>query len=260
LPKRVAIIQSCYIPWKGYFDFIKGVDEFFLLDCVQYTRRDWRNRNRIKTPQGPRWLSIPVEVSGKYDQTIRETRLADKSWARKHWSALKHNYAKAAYFPEYEARFEELYLGSRETSLSEVNFRFLSAVCELLGIRTRLTWAETFQGTLGKTERLVSLCRQVGATEYVSGPSARDYLEESLFREAGIGLSFVDYDGYPEYRQLFPPFEHRVSVLDLIFNEGPDAPRYLKTFQPRENFADAQKRDRDFRGRHHGPAGPLLFR
>jgi len=232
MPKTVAIVQSNYIPWKGYFDLINSVDEFVLYDDMQYTRRDWRNRNLIKTPRGLEWLTIPVVVKGRYLQKIRETVVSDPDWPRKHWATLVHNYGKAPCFREYQAVFEELYASIEGDSLSRINFRFIEAVCGLIGIRSRLTWSMDYELVEGKTERLVGLCKAAGATHYLSGPSARDYIDERLFAQAGIGVSYMDYTGYPEYRQLHGGFEHGVTILDLIFNEGRDAPRFMKSFGP----------------------------
>lgn len=230
MEKKVAILQSNYIPWKGYFDLLNLVDEFILYDDMQYTRRDWRNRNLIKSPNGPQWLTIPVQVKGKYFQKIRETSVSDTSWSGDHWRSIAHSYSRARHFGDYKAWAEELYLGNEETLLSRVNHRFLTAVCRALGITTKISWSMDYELVEGKTERLVGLCLQAGATEYISGPAARGYIEEEQFRSAGVALRYMDYSGYPEYEQLFPPFEHGVSILDLIFNEGPDATRYMKSF------------------------------
>lgn len=229
--KRVAIVQSNYIPWKGYFDLINSVDEFILFDDVQYTMRDWRNRNKIKTAPGAIWLSIPMEVKGRFFQKIREARVRDQHWQATHWKSITQAYSKARYFAQYRECFEELYRGPSAQYLSEINYLFLSTLCSLLGIRTPLTWSSDYEIVQGKTERLVALCQQAGATEYVSGPAAKNYLDETLFAEAGIGVRWMDYSDYPEYSQLFPPFEHAVSVIDLLFNEGPNAWRYMKSFQ-----------------------------
>ncbi len=121
-PKKVAIIQSNYIPWKGYFDIINSVDVFILYDDMQYTRRDWRNRNKIITPKGLQWLTIPVAVKGKYYQKINEVEISDSSWAKKHWGSIVHNYHNAPYFKDYKNLFSSLYLGMDETSLSKVNY------------------------------------------------------------------------------------------------------------------------------------------
>ncbi len=223
----MAILQSSYIPWKGYFDLIRRVDEFILYDDAQYTKRDWRNRNRIKTPNGPIWLSIPVEVKGKYLQAIKDTRVSDPTWNERHLKAIVANYARAPYYRHYKAGVEELFLDCRALSLSEINFRFLSRICGLLSIATRLSWSMDYELVPGRTERLVGLCRQAGATEYLSGPSARSYIDPAQFEQAGMTLTFMDYAGYPEYTQLHPPFDHHVSILDLLFNTGPDAVSYL---------------------------------
>jgi len=228
--RRIAVSQSNYIPWKGYFDFIHSVDEFILFDTAQYTRRDWRNRNRIKTHVGPAWLTIPVVVKGRYEQTIQDTEISDTSWNERHWKTLLHNYARAAHFDDYRDSFEELYLGCEEKLLSQINYRFLVGICEMLGIKTDFSWSAEHPQINGKTERIVEWCKLLKATEYVTGPAAKGYIEEDLFAKAGIELRYMDYSGYPEYRQLYPPFEHAVSIVDLIFNEGPDAPRYMKSF------------------------------
>ena len=228
--KKVAIVQSNYIPWKGYFDLINLVDEFILFDDMQYTRRDWRNRNLIKTRAGLKWLTIPVAVKGNYFQKIKDTRVSDPGWAGQHWESIVHNYSKAQHFPQYRGLFEGLYLGSHESFLSQINYAFLTAICKILGIDTRITWSDEYTSVEGKTERLVNICKQAGAATYISGPAARDYIDQTLFNAANISLEYMDYSSYPEYRQLFPPFEHGVSIIDLIFNEGPDARKYMKSF------------------------------
>jgi hypothetical protein len=228
--KKIAIVQSNYIPWKGYFDLINSVDEFILFDDVQYTRRDWRNRNRIKTPHGLMWLTIPIEVNGKYFQKIRETAVSDPSWNRKHWQSILHNYSKAKYFHTFEEQFHDLYLASNEKSLSQINYRFLTAICQMLGITTKISWSMDYHLIEGKTERLIDLCKQAGATKYISSPTAKSYIDEELFKNEDLELRYIDYTGYPEYDQLFPPFEHTVSIIDLIFNEGPHATKFMKSF------------------------------
>jgi hypothetical protein len=229
--KRVAIVQSNYLPWKGYFDLINSVDEFVLLDEVQYTRRDWRNRNRIKTRNGTAWLTVPVEVKGKYQQRIDETRIADRTWTRKHWRTLSQAYAPAPFFADYHERFERLYEECTGVDLlSTVNRRFIELVCELLRIRTNLTWSTDYRARSGRSERLLDLCLQTGAAAYVSGPAARDYLDERLFVDAGVDVAWMSYDGYREYPQPHPPFEHHVSCVDMLFSVGPQSPRYMLSF------------------------------
>ena len=230
--KRAAILQSNYIPWKGYFDMIAAVDEFILYDHVQYTRQDWRNRNRIKTPLGAQWLTVPVHIEGLYHQTLRDTRIAGTAWAEKHWKALKQNYGRAAHFEEVAALVEPLYGENRQVLLSRLNRAFIEAVCAFLGIGTRISNSCDYALAPGKTERLADLCAQVGADEYVSGPAARDYIEERCFSDRGIRLTWFDYGGYPEYPQLWGEFIHEVSILDMLFNCGKDAPRYMKHVRP----------------------------
>ena len=228
--KRVAIVQSCYVPWKGYFDLINSVDEFILYDDRQYTRRDWRNRNKIKTPHGPLWLTIPVAAKGRYTQRIDETQISEPSWAERHWKTISNNYETAPFFSDNQDWLESLYLSSNDDLLSQVNRRFLDEICGRLGISTRLTWSTTYQVGGSATERLVALCRAAGATHYLSGPTAREYISPERFEEVGIELEYFDYSGYPEYHQLYPPFDHAVTVIDLILSVGPEARRFMKSF------------------------------
>ena len=209
---------------------INSVDEFVLYDDVQYTIRDWRNRNIIKTANGPLWLTIPVEVKGKYHQKIKDTLISDPAWPRKHWASITHSYSKATYFPTYKELLAELYAGAEDKLLSKINYRFIVAICQILGIDTTISWSMDYNLVGDKTERLLHLCKQAGATKYVSGPAAKAYLDEGLFEREGITVDYMDYSGYAEYKQLYPPFEPRVSVIDLIVNEGPDATRYMKSF------------------------------
>jgi hypothetical protein len=225
--KRIAILQSSYIPWKGYFDIIGKVDEFILYDDVQYTKNDWRNRNRIKTPSGTAWLTIPVLLKGRFGQTIREAEIRDRSWAVRHWKSLQTCYSRAAFYSPLAPAIRGLYEGTAgEQSLSAVNEQFLRALCELLGISTRITRSGDYELCGDRTERLVHLCEQAGATEYLTGPSARAYLDVESFARRGIDVQWMSYAGYPEYRQVYgSPFIHEVSILDLLFNVGPDESR-----------------------------------
>lgn len=226
--KRVAILQSNYIPWKGYFDLIASVDEFIIYDDMQYTRRDWRNRNQIKTPQGRQWLTVPVKVKGKYYQTIRETELDGSDWAQAHWKALTLNYCRAPHFEEIASWLEPFYRHSSHTHLSVLNRELIEMICAWLGIKTQIRNSWDYRLVEGKTERLVDLCVQAGASEYISGPAARDYIQEPLFAERSIQLTWFDYAGYPEYPQLWGEFVHGVTILDLLFNCGKHSPRYMR--------------------------------
>ncbi|RUL73100.1 WbqC family protein [Dyella choica] len=222
----VGAVQSSYLPWKGYFDIIQNVDTFVFYDDVQFTKSDWRSRNRVKTPNGPLWLSIPAGPS--IDRLICEVELRSHDWQRKHWTSIKQSYAKAPYFKMYQKVFEDIYLGHYWRSLSELNQFIIRTIAkDILGINTQFRDSREF-GLQGKRQdRLLNLLRSLGATHYVSGPSAQDYIDQKAFEEAGIHLGYHSYSGYPEYPQLYPPFEHQVSVLDLIFNTGPQAPHYI---------------------------------
>lgn len=227
--RSIAIVQSNYIPWKGYFDLIASVDEFILFDDMQYTRRDWRNRNKIKTPQGLQWLTIPVSVKGKYEQRIRDTQIDDPEWGAKHWNRIAQNYCKAPHFERIAAWLEPIFLSLGETpALSAVNRRLIEAICSDLGITTRLSNSWDYAASDGKSERLANLTAQAGGAIYVSGPAAKGYLDESVFSKKGIAVEWFDYAGYPEYPQLWEGFEHGVSIIDLLFNCGPDARKFME--------------------------------
>lgn len=227
--KKVAILQSNYIPWKGYFDIIARVDEFILYDEMQFTKNDWRNRNTIKTRQGVQWLTIPVGQC--IHRRIRDVPVPGGPWPMKHWKTLVQSYSHSPCFEETAAWLEPLY---RETpaTLSALNRRFIEEICRILGIRTLIRDSSEYDLGEGKTERLVNLCRQAGADEYVSGPAARGYLDEGLFAEHDIRVAWMEYTGYPEYPQLWGEFTHQVSILDLLFNCGANAPRYMRHVRP----------------------------
>lgn len=228
--KKIAISQSNYIPWKGYFDLINSVDEFVLYDDMQYTKRDWRNRNKIKTAHGIKWLTIPVNVKGKYFQKINETIVSDNNWSKSHWDTIKHCYSKAPYFNDYKSGFEELYLNLTTANLSEINYEFIKLINQILSISTNISLSSDYELAEDRTERLLSICKQSNSNYYLSGPSAKEYFDESLAKKMGIKIIWFDYTNYPEYRQINGPFEHGVTILDLIFNEGPNAIKYMKSF------------------------------
>jgi len=226
--KKIVITQSNYIPWKGYFDAIAISDEFVIYDDMQFTRRDWRNRNIIKTSNGNKWLTIPVEVKGKYLQKINETKISDKNWNKDHWNILKYNYSKSKNFIDYKDFFEELYLNSTSLYLTEINFRFINAICDVLNINSNFRFSSEFELKEERSERLLDICLKLKGTEYHSGPAAKLYMNEQIFNDAGVKINYFDYTEYPKYQQLYSPFEHGVSVLDLIFCEGKNAINFLK--------------------------------
>lgn len=226
--KKVAILQSNYIPWKGYFDLIAAVDEFILYDDMQYTRRDWRNRNQIKTPQGIQWLTVPVMAKGKYHQKIKDTEIEGSAWTQGHWKSLEQNYRRAQHFEDIAAWLRPLYLAESYTHISQMNRRFIDAICRYLSIETTITQSSDYILSEGRTSRLADICAQAGGTEYVSGPSAKEYIDADIFADAGITLTWFDYAGYPEYPQLWGTFSHNVSILDLLFNCGRESSRFMK--------------------------------
>lgn len=222
---RLVILQSSYIPWKGYFDLINDADLFVFYDDAQFTKNDWRNRNQIKTSQGLSWLSVPV--GSKINRKIFEVEITSTSWQAKHSASLKQNYSRSPFFDQYSYILDELYVLNQWSSLSALNQHATIIISRALGIRTAFVDSRQFKCEGAKLDRLLSLVRQTGADEYISGPSAKSYIDEDRFRQEGIKLIWKDYQGYPEYSQRFPPFEHAVSVLDLLFNVGPDAPYFI---------------------------------
>lgn len=225
---RIALLQSNYIPWKGYFHVIDSVDKFVLYDEVQYTKNDWRNRNRIKSATGVvQWLSIPVRVAS-LAQRICETDVACDVWKRKHWNSLRFSYAKAEGFSEFGPQIEEWYSKCPATALSEINRFFIEKVCQVLDIRTPILDSRDFCLEGDKQQRIISLCKALGADEYLSGPAARSYIDLKLFNDNGINVIWQDYSRYPSYPQCGDTFEHAVSILDVLFNVGSNARQFIK--------------------------------
>jgi hypothetical protein len=223
-----VVLQPSYIPWRGYFHLIQKSDVFVFYDDVQYDKHGWRNRNRIKTSQGAIWLTIPVLASGTRDGLLIKDVRTDSSrdWLRKHWLTLKLNYGHAPFFERYAALIEPYYRRPQER-LAEFTIDLTITLSEALGINhVRFLRSSTLDARGSKTDRLVDILSKVGATHYVSGPSARAYLEEDKLRRAGIGLEYINYD-YAPYEQLYPPYDAQVSILDLLFMTGPDAPRHV---------------------------------
>src|SRR5947209_4118542 len=216
--RRIAIVQSCYVPWKGFFDLIGQCNQYVVFDSVQYVKRHWHNRNRIKTANGIEWLTIPVVVKGRFEQPIDQVEI-EKPWADKHWRALELAYRRAPYFeqlaPTVKAWYER---ADKQARLSDVNAIFLHGIAGQLELKTRILGDSAYPSQGAKTERLLGIARAAGADRYLSGPSARGYFDESLFASAGITTEWMSYEGYPEYTQLHGGFEHAVTALDLLFN------------------------------------------
>jgi len=226
---KVAVLQSNYIPWKGYFDIINRADIFIFYDDVQFTKKDWRTRNKIKTHGGLKWLSVPC--LGSQHSLICEIKIDQSSnWQRKHWTTIVNSYGKAKYFNKYKHFFEELYLDKKWLWLSEFNqYTIMKISREILGINTEFKDSREF--TLSndkfKEDRWIPLLKQLNTREYILGPAAKNYLDEKTLINEGIKIHWMDYSGYSEYQQLYPPFEHHVSIIDLIFNVGADFLYYI---------------------------------
>lgn len=233
--KTIVILQSNYIPWKGYFDLIAVADEFLLFDEVQFTKNDWRNRNRVVLDGKLHWLTVPVRTAGQFGQAIETVEVSNHDWSRAHWETLQQAYRRAPFFKSIGPPLEEAYrAASGYTRLSEINEHFLRTLASLLDISTPIMPAGIVPRTShDPTERLLEICRARGATAYVTGPAARSYLDESAFGRAGVALIYADYAGYPVYAQGRQPFEHGVSIVDLLMQCGAQARNHLKAVSDR---------------------------
>ena len=223
----IAIDQPNYIPWKGYFDLIHDVDLFVFYNDVQYTTRDWRNRNIILTPAGGKWLTVPC--GSNRDRLICDVKIEDPSWQRKHYDTIRYSYGKCPYFKKYKEFLEEVYLGKTWEYLWELDQYMTEHIAkDFLGIKTQFADSRDYHKTGAKHERLLSLLKSIdGADAYESGPAAKNYIIPDDYRKAGISLCWKDYNGYPEYPQQSEAFIHTVTILDLLFNAGDNSPYYI---------------------------------
>jgi len=195
---------------------------------MQFTKRDWRNRNKIKTPNGLQWLSVPVLSKGKFHQKINETKINGNQWQKDHWHTLTRNYSRARFFEEISKWLKPLYLKRDYSFLSDLNRTFIDAICSYLNIKTKISTSSDYELTGDKTARLANLCKQALATEYISGPAAKDYIDEGVFNHLGIKLTWFDYSGHKPYDQLWGDFTNEVSILDLLFNCGKNTSKFMK--------------------------------
>lgn len=236
--KAVAILQSNYLPWRGYFDIIAAVDEFLVFDEVQFTRRDWRNRNRIMVQGAPHWLTIAVKSKGQFEVPINQVEVADSSWAAKHWRTIATAYGKAEHFGLYREALAQAYdQAASLTMLSAINELFLKLLMGFLDLPDRVGQTTAVpRRAETPTDRLVEICVARGADTYLSGPAAKAYIEAEKFERAGIALRYADYSGYPAYDQKAPTFEPGVSMLDVLMRCGPSARTHLKSLADRDSF------------------------
>lgn len=217
---RISIIQSCYIPWKGFFDLISRTDLYVILDGAQYAKRHWHNRNRIMTPNGAIWLTIPVVTKSKFDQPIDEVTIAE-SWAEKHWRSIELAYRRSPFFEQEAPMLKSLYEQAESLELlTHVNELFLRSIMQRLGIATRVRRDRELDARGTRGDRLLDICKKASATHYLSGPSAKDYLDETPFKAAGVEVEWMEYGPYKSYPQRGGEFDHAVTILDLLFALG----------------------------------------
>lgn len=224
---NIIITQSNYIPWKGYFSVMRKATHFVVYDEMQYTKRDWRNRNKLITINGPKWLTIPVKVKGKYYQKISETIIDDVNWGINHWNFIENNYRNAPYFDEYKKYFQDIFLNSKNEKLSDINILFIKQIIKLLNININVIDSSEFVLKGDKTEKLLNICLELNASKYFTGPAAKNYMNENIFYENNIEIEYNNYSGFPEYKQQWNGFDHYVSILDMFFNLGPNTINYF---------------------------------
>lgn len=219
MSKKVVVLQSNYIPWRGYFQLIKSADIFIFYDNVQYTKNDWRNRNQIKSKNGIHWLSIPTGVC--INRLICDVKIQNSFWQIKHWKSIVNSYSSAHYFKQYSNIFENFYLNGNWENLSEMNQILIVIICkEILKLHTVFYDSRDFNISGSGHTRLLDLLIKVNATEYISGPSGASYIVESDFIDAGIKLSYADYSNLKRYNQFGSYFDNKISVVDTIFHCG----------------------------------------
>ncbi len=226
--RKIAILQPNYIPWKGVFDLINQVDVFVFYDDVQYTKKDWRSRNTIKSPNGDIWLTVPVAHKGKREQLIYEAEIDNTQvWQNKHYKSICNSYKKAPYFEKYKYIVDEIYLNKTWDNLSELNIFATKLIAEALGIKVEWYKSSDYNFEGDKSgEKVVKLCQELDCNYFINGPASKEFMNHELFEENNIELKYMEYD-YPEYTQLYPPFNHYVSVLDTLFHCGDEARKVI---------------------------------
>jgi hypothetical protein len=224
---RVTILQPSYLPWLGFFEQMSRSDKFVLLDDVQYTRRDWRNRNKVRVKEGWAWLTVPVQQKNLFSQSLLETRIDNSvSWRRKHLQSLRQHYCKAPYFENYFPRCEQLY-EKDWTFLFDLCLETINFLKEEIGIDTPLLRSSEMKTSGTKADKLLSICGELGATHYLSGESASDYISEEEFSSRGVELEYQQYE-HPVYLQRYSGFVPHLSAIDLLFNCGKQSLEILK--------------------------------
>ena len=224
--KKIAILQSNYIPWKGYFHIIQKVDHFVFLDTAQYTTRDWRNRNQIKTPEGLKWLTVPT--NGTQSMKINEVKIDNSvDWRKKHLKAMERNYKKCRYFKQYFELFQNILIRKNWENLSDLNQFLIKEITGMLGIKTTFSDSREFKLIEGQNEKIISIIKQLDGDYYLTGPSAKSYIDPEMFKRNYIKLEYMDYSNYPVYNQSWGEFAHNVTIFDLLFCKGPNSPKFI---------------------------------
>lgn len=235
---RIALLQSNYIPWKGYFDLIHSADQLVIYDTRQYTKNDWRNRNQILLNGELTWLTVPIKASGRFGQRIQDAEVADRRWALKHWKSVSQAYSRHPYYEQYSDTWNEAWRHAADLcNLSQLNLHFLRMLLSQLGISTPVVRDADLacghellsDGVADPSALVLKICVELGASQYITGPAGLAYLKYDDFREAGVDVVVADYSSYPPYPQ--PGREdtvHQVSVLDLLANVGPEAHQHLR--------------------------------
>ena len=222
---RVVVLQPTYLPWMGYFDMMDEADIFVFYDDVQFSVQSWQQRNKIKTAQGWTWLTVPVVR--QFGSLINDTRINNNSnWNKKHWESIKQSYSKAPFFEEYGSIFKEIYENEWEY-LPDLNMTLIKTLKEMLGLKAKLIVSSDLSIEGVKTERLLTTLKKLGASEYISGPGAKNYLEVNGFRENNIKLYWYEYQ-HPVYPQIRGEFIPYLSVIDLLLNTGDAAIKHLR--------------------------------
>jgi len=226
----VAVHQPQYLPWLGYFDKIRRADVFCFLDNVQYKKNDWQNRNRIKTPQGWQWLTVPVHY--RFPQKINEVTINNAvTWKAKHLQALLTNYSRAPYFKRYAPIFEQVYSQDWEF-IAELNMVLIERLRDALGLDQRPTVkASEFDLRQDPTDRLIDICMALNADTYLSGKDGVNYMDLERFKQRGIRLVIQDFN-HPVYPQHFHDFQSHMSAVDLLFNCGPESMKKIQDVNP----------------------------
>jgi hypothetical protein len=254
--RRICIIQSAYVPWRGFFDLIGRCDEYVILDSAQFVKGHWQNRNRVCGPKGPAWLTIPVVTAGQLGQAIEDVMVSDAGWAGKHWSKLETCYAGSPFFADLCGKIRPLYEAAGQCRrLTDINEIFLRGLADLLGIRTAIVRDHDYSPRGKRTERVADICLKAGATHYLTGPSARAYFDVPLFAETGVALEWMTYPEYPAYQQAGNGYDPALSILDLLFSVGPQCSAMWRGENP-SRLQGADCTIRVSRSDSDGPAAP----